>query len=186
MDYQRQTRTDNYNQENARLHFNTLMDIICKCNHHTQDYYNHVDLTGQFSQYVIENNNKNVGPLAPFMNIIRHIKLDDKVSLHHLYFICYFKREFEIFKYEFSEYNFIRRYVNFIENEYVPYGPVEIEHITGFVDNFKDLFIALFGREPDSGLIDTFQHITQRIVIFPKKNCGLKNETDPANGYDSA
>jgi hypothetical protein len=44
-----------------------------------------------------------------------------------------FKGNTEPFNYEFSEYNFIRRYVNFIENEYAQdiSLPIESELLTG-------------------------------------------------------
>jgi hypothetical protein len=93
--------------------------------------------------------------LLPFNRTIGFIGVNDYLSLQILYLICYFKGNTEPFNYEFSEYNFIRRYVNFIENEYAQdiSLPIESELLTGSafrggrqhdrVDNFKNLFNAL-------------------------------------------
>jgi hypothetical protein len=65
--------------------------------------------------------------------------------------------------------------VNFIENEYAQdiSLPIESELLTGsafrggrqhdgFVDNFKNLFNALFGRDPEYDLTQYFTDVTRR------------------------
>jgi predicted ATPase len=185
---------DNYNEDDARRYFNELIDIVYihapkyhdddddddDEDDHNQDA-NDQDANDRLLMGRLERVAENTGSvLLPFNRTIGFIGVNDYLSLQILYLICYFKGNTEPFNYEFSEYNFIRRYVNFIENEYAQdiSLPIESELLTGsafrggrqhdrFVDNFKNLFNALFGRDPEYDLTQYFTDVTRREVTIP-------------------
>jgi hypothetical protein len=164
----------------ARQYFNEFIDIMFIHN-------NNRNAVGQFAMLVESNKEEDGNFIKPIEDIIYNFKSFSKTNwIITLYVLCYLGESIEDYEFTFSERSFMEMYMRIINNEYGKGGrDMNHEILADFADNFKNLFIALFGKEPNNGILDIFEDITGVHVSPSQKVSGDMESGIIKRGYDA-